>query len=57
MECRDIPHVLQLIRIFLSDGTLLKDMCKNIEKNKEAGIYNGAYKVVEMAMNMKTKNK
>ena len=57
LECRDIPHVLQMIRIFLSDGDLLKGMCGNIEKNKEAGIYNGAYKVVAMAMDMKTKNK
>ena len=29
------------------------DMCDNIVKNKEAGIYDGAYKVVELAFGMK----
>jgi len=51
LECRDIPHTLQMIELFLEDGKLLGDMCINIVKNKEAGIYDGAYKVVELAMN------
>jgi len=54
MECRDIPHTLQMIGLFLEDRKLLGDMCINIVNNKEAGIYDGAYKVVELAMNMKT---
>ncbi|MGN0141211.1 MAG: DUF6937 domain-containing protein [Roseburia sp.] len=50
LECRDIPHTLQMISLFLEEDTLLCDMCDNIVKNKAAGIYDGAYKVVELAM-------
>ncbi|BBF42024.1 hypothetical protein lbkm_0706 [Lachnospiraceae bacterium KM106-2] len=53
LECRDIPHTLQMIGLFLEDPALLKDMCNNIVRNKQMGIYDGAYKVVELAMNMK----
>ncbi len=53
LECRDIPHVLQMVRMFLKDEVLLKDMCENIIANKSAGIYDGAYKAVELAMKMK----
>lgn len=55
LECRDIPHTLQMIKLFMGENHLLEDMCRNIVKNKEAGIYNGAYKVVEMAMAQKIK--
>jgi len=50
LELRDIPHVLQAVRLFLEDGVTLRDMCENIKKNKQMGIYDGAYKVVELAM-------
>ncbi|MCM1261124.1 MAG: hypothetical protein NC313_00275 [Butyrivibrio sp.] len=50
LECSDIPHTLQMIKIFMEDKNFLKDMCDNIVANKAAGIYDGAYKVVEMAM-------
>ena len=53
LECADIPHTLQMIELFMSEDTLFCDMCNTIEKNKQAGIYDGAYKVVELAMNMK----
>lgn len=55
LECRDIPHTLQMLKLFMGENHLLEDMCRNIVKNKEAGIYNGAYKVVEMAMAQKIK--
>ena len=53
LECRDIPHTLQMIRLYKDDNTTLKDMCKNIVRNKSLGIYNGAYEVVKIAMGMK----
>ena len=53
LECRDIPHTLQMIRLFTDDNTTLKDMCENIVRNKSLGIYNGAYEVVKIAMGMK----
>ena len=53
LECEDIPHTLQMIRLFKDEDTPLKNMCENIKKNKIIGLYDGAYKVVELAMNMK----
>ncbi len=55
LECRDIPHTLQMISLFTEEKSLLGDMCENIVKNKAAGIYDGAYKVVELAMAKKGK--
>ncbi len=55
LECRDIPHTLQMIELFLKEDDLLEDMCENIIKNKSQGIYDGAYKVVELAMNLKNR--
>lgn len=55
LECTDIPHTLQMIKLFMEDQVLLKDMCENIIRNKQMGIYDGAYKAVELAMNMKQK--
>ena len=53
LECADIPHTLQMIDLFMKEDTLLFDMCDAVVKNKEAGIYDGAYKVVELAMKMR----
>ena len=53
LECRDIPHTLQMIGLFMDDGVTLRDMCDNIVRNKSMGIYDGAYKVVQTAMALK----
>lgn len=50
LECRDIDHTIQMIELFMQDQSMLAGMCENIMKNKEMGIYDGAYKVVELAM-------
>ena len=50
LECEDIAHTIQMIKLFIKDKALLGDMCDNIVKNKAAGIYDGAYRVVELAM-------
>lgn len=55
LECRDIPHTLQMIDLFLEDAGVLNDMCGCIMSNKKAGIYDGAYKVVELAFGLKEK--
>ncbi len=57
LECRDIPHTLQMIELFMNDPVLLPMMCENIIKNKQSGIYDGGYKVVQEAMKLKNKNK
>ena len=53
LECRDIPHTLQMIQLFLEEDTLFKDMCGAVLRNKQAGVYDGAYRVVELAMGQK----
>jgi hypothetical protein len=53
LECRDIPHTIQMLKLFLKDRNFLKDMCENIMANKKTGLYDGAYKVVELAMDLK----
>lgn len=55
LECRDIPHTLQMIDLFMQDDRLLTDMCESIKLNNSVGLYNGAYKVVELAMGLKNK--
>ena len=55
LECSDIKHTLQMIKMFVVDDNFLKDMCDNICVNKSIGLYDGAYKVVEIAMGMKKK--
>lgn len=49
LECEDIGHTLQMTDLFMEEKTILYDMCDAIVQNKEAGIYNGAYKVVELS--------
>ena len=53
LECRDIPHTLQMLDIFMKDDKLLSEMCESIKTNHSIGLYDGAYKVVEIAMGMK----
>ena len=52
LECRDIPHTVQMLEQFLKTD-LLDEMCDSIIENKKAGLYDGAYKVVELAMKIK----
>ena len=53
LECTDIPHTLQMIDMFLGEKELLTQMCEAIQINNSIGLYNGAYKAVEIAMGMK----
>ena len=55
LECRDIPHTLQMIDMFMKDDKLITEMCDSIKVNKSIGLYDGAYKVVELAMGLKNK--
>ena len=52
LECRDIPHILQMVDQFL-ETDLLNEMCESIVLNKKMGIYDGAKKVVELAVRLK----
>lgn len=57
LECRDIPHTLQMVELFIKEQGMLQDMCEAIVKNKAAGIYDGAYKVVELAFARRNENR
>lgn len=57
LECRDIPHTLQMIKLFIGKNHLLDDMCNCVIENKKSGVYDGAYKVVELAMAQKNKDR
>ncbi len=39
--------------MFLDDDALLREMCGAIITNKSIGLYDGAYKAVEIAMELK----
>lgn len=55
LECRDIPHTLQMLELFLTDKGLLQEMCRSIMTNKTIGLYDGAYNAVKLAMELKHK--
>lgn len=55
LECRDIPHILQMTDLFLDDSRELFGMCESIRRNRESGLYDGAYRVVELAMQLRDK--
>ncbi len=50
LECEDIPHTLQMVDLFLNEEDTLRYMCERIKLNKAAGLYDGAYEVVKLAM-------
>ena len=52
LECRDILHTLQMIDMFMNTE-LLAEMCGSIRVNRSIGLYDGAYRVVELAMGLK----
>lgn len=56
LECQDIPHTLQMARLFLEDDVTLKNMCDAIDLNKKFGLYDGAYNAVKIAMGLKGVN-
>ena len=55
LECRDIKHTLQMVELFVESQKLLPEMCEAIVRNKSIGLYDGAYKVVELALGLKDK--
>jgi hypothetical protein len=53
VETRSIPQTLQAIDLISQDEDLLMMYCENIKKNKSIGIYDGAYKSIELATGKK----
>jgi len=53
IETRTIPRTLQAIDLLTQEHDLLELFCGSIVKNKSIGIYDGAYKSVELATGKK----
>lgn len=53
IEVRTIPYLLQAIDLLTFENDLLEMYCDCIVKNKSIGIYDGAYKCVELATGKK----
>ena len=53
VECRTISQTLQAIDLLTEDTDLLAMYCECMVKNKHIGIYDGAYKCVELATGKK----
>jgi len=49
IETRSIPRTLQAIDLLTDEHDLLELFCESIVKNKSIGVYDGAYKCVELA--------
>lgn len=49
-ECYSTTQIVQMIDVLDQDRDILTLMCKCIQKNKDGGIYAGAYEVVRLAI-------
>lgn len=49
IECETVGRTLQMIDLMLNSDEILTMLCNNIIKANKIGIYNGAYKAVELA--------
>ena len=52
LECSDIRHTLQMVKLFIEDEDYIYDFCRNIKINKSIGIYDGAKNVVKLALGL-----
>ena len=50
IECDSIDNSLQMLELLVEKDDLLSMLCDNIIKANKIGIYNGAYKAVELAV-------
>lgn len=50
-ECRDMLEIHAMLELIQENGEIVEQMCNHILTAKKAGIYNGAYRVIELAVN------
>ena len=50
IECETVERTLQMLDLMINEKEILTMFCNCIIKNNEIGIYNGAYKAVELAV-------
>ena len=49
-ECSTVREICTMLNLIQREDSIIRFMCENIVRNKERGIYNGAYKAVELAV-------
>ena len=49
-ECRTMPEIGAMLDLITNDGEVLTAMCEAIVTAKKAGIYDGAYNVIKLAV-------
>lgn len=49
-ECSTVPECCHMMMMIQHDDDIIEKMCENILSAKEAGVYDGAYKVIELAV-------
>lgn len=49
IECTTLPYTLQVLKTMVLEEDILRMQCENIVKLKEMGVYDGAYRVIELA--------
>jgi len=50
IECETVAQTLQMMDVMLEDDSVLSGMVGHIKRAHQAGIYNGAYEVVKLAV-------
>jgi hypothetical protein len=50
IECESAQYMLQMLGLMILEDDIIAMQCENIVKLKQAGIFNGAYNVVELAV-------
>ncbi|WP_295093722.1 hypothetical protein [Ruminococcus sp.] len=53
-ECSTVPETTAMIDMIQHDGDIIEKMCSNILTAKKAGVYDGAYRAVELAVGRNT---
>jgi hypothetical protein len=49
IECNSVPFTLQVLAMAVREDDILSMQCENIVKLKQMGVYDGAYRVIELA--------
>jgi hypothetical protein len=49
IECNGVPFTLQVLGMMIHEDEILSMQCENIVKLKQMGVYDGAYRVIELA--------
>ena len=52
-ECTTAAETGAMLELMQNSGDVIADMCRNIMTANRAGLYNGAYRVVELAAGKK----